>query len=235
MLNLNTIYNDDCFKVLSEVEDKSVDYAFTSPPYNRKRNDKYSFYDDTITDYYGFLVQFTDELLRVSKHNVFITIQKNFYNKEDVFKYIGHYADKIQEIIIWGKTNPMPASGYSITNAYEFIIVIGDEKVKSNHTYTKNLLMTSINPDTSKIHKAVMNKKVSDLFVEMFTKEGDLILDPFFGLGTTAISCLERHRNYVGIEINEEYVKVAQERINKAKNELKTNEASRKTSEEGSE
>lgn len=56
MLNLNTIYNDDCFKVLSEVEDKSVDYTFTSPPYNRKRNDKYSFYDDTITDYYGFLV-----------------------------------------------------------------------------------------------------------------------------------------------------------------------------------
>lgn len=45
-----------------------------------------------------------------------------------------------------GKDKPNALSGFSITNAYEFIIVIGDEKVKSNHTYTKNLLITSINP-----------------------------------------------------------------------------------------
>ena len=213
MLNLDTIYTDDCFKLFSEMEDKCVDYSFTSPPYNRKRNDKYSFYDDTITDYFGFLCRFTDELLRVTKKHVFVNIQKNYYNKQDVFRYFGTYADKIQEVITWAKTNPMPASGFNITNTYEWIFVLGEKPLKSNTTYTKNFIETSVNPDTSKVHKAVMNRKVSDWFVEKFTKEGDVVFDPFFGLGTTGISCKENGRHYIGIEINEEYAKLAEKRL----------------------
>ena len=45
------LYQADCLQKLKEIEDKSVDITFTSPPYNRKRNDKYTNYDDTIKDY----------------------------------------------------------------------------------------------------------------------------------------------------------------------------------------
>ena len=74
---------------MKEMADKSVDISFTSPPYNRKRNDKYKNYDDDIADYYKFLCDFTDELLRITKKYIFINLQKNYYNKKDIFKYTG--------------------------------------------------------------------------------------------------------------------------------------------------
>lgn len=213
-MELNKVYNMNCIDGLKELDNNSVDVSFTSPPYNRKRNDKYTFYDDTLTDYYGFLCGFTDELIRITRRHVFVNIQKNYYNKNDVFRYIGKYSDKIVEIIIWEKSNPMPASGCNITNSYEYIIVLGNEPLKANHTYTKNIFTTSVNPQTFKIHKAVMNKAVSDYIIEMFTKEGDLILDPFFGLGTTALSCIDLGRRWIGFEMNKEYCDVANDRIN---------------------
>lgn len=203
----------DCFEILKSFSDKTVDVSFTSPPYNRKRNDKYKFYDDTLTNYFEFLCGFTDELLRITRGNTFVNIQKNYYNKEDVFKYIGHYAKKIKEIVIWEKTNPMPAGGKNITNSYEFFIVLGDVSLKSNKTYTKNIITTSVNSNMFKEHKAVMKQEVSDWFIENFTKENDIILDCFMGLGTTGLSCVKYGRNFIGIELNETYFNLAKDRI----------------------
>ena len=208
------LYNGDCLEILKTFTDKSVDVSFTSPPYNRKRNDKYENYDDTIVDYYGFLCNFTNELLRITKKWVFVNIQTNYYNRSDVYKYIGNYADKIQNIIIWEKTNPMPASGNNITNAVEYFIVLGNNSLKSNTTYTKNHISTSVNPQMDKIHKAVMKQEVSDWFIEKFTNENDLVLDPFMGLGTTGISCKKMNRDFIGIELDKNYYDIAEKRIN---------------------
>lgn len=207
------LFNGDCLIEMKKMEDNSVDVSFTSPPYNRKRNDKYEFYNDDIQDYFGFLCNFTDELLRVTKKHVFINIQKTYYNKEDVFNFIGKYSKKIKEIVIWEKTNPMPASGKNITNSYEFFIVLGDEPLKGNYTYTKNIISTSVNSDMPKEHKAVMKQEVSDWFIENFTNENDIVLDCFMGLGTTGKSCLKNNRNFIGIEINENYFNIAKEDI----------------------
>lgn len=80
--NKGILINGDCLEVLKTIPDDTFDVAFTSPPYNRKRNDKYTFYDDIIEDYFNFLVSFTNELLRVSKRHIFINIQKQYYNKK---------------------------------------------------------------------------------------------------------------------------------------------------------
>lgn len=58
-----------------------------------------------------------------------------------------------------------------------------------------------------------MRKEIADWFIERFTKENDIVLDPFFGTGTTAISCIEQNRRYIGFELIEEYYKLALERI----------------------
>lgn len=208
------LYNGDCLEILKTFTDKSVDVSFTSPPYNRKRNDKYENYDDTIVDYYGFLCDFTNELLRITKKWVFVNIQTNYYNRSDVYKYIGNYADKIQNMIVWEKTNPMPASGNNITNAVEYFIVLGDNSLKSNTTYTKNHISTSVNSQMDKIHKAVMKQEVSDWFIEKFTNENDIVLDPFMGLGTTGISCKKMNRDFIGIELDKSYYEMAEKRIN---------------------
>jgi len=212
---MNKLIQGDCLEVMKEMEDNSVDYVFTSPPYNRKRNDKYEQYSDTLNDYYSSLIGWTDEMLRVSINLVFINIQKNYYQSSDVYRFIGNYHKEIKEIIIWEKSNPMPASGNSITNAYEFIFVMSnkDIKLKSKTTYTKNHLTTSVNPDTDKRHKAIMNKAVSDWCLEKFIPQGCLVLDPFMGLGTTALSAIKNKCNFIGIEISEEYCKIAQARI----------------------
>ena len=156
----NKIYNESCFDTFSRMEDNSVDIVFTSPPYNRKRNDKYEFYDDQIVDYYDFLKEVVEQSIRVSRGNVYLNIMKNYYNKFDVFKLIGEFSDKIFDIFIWEKSNPLPASGKSITNAYEFIIVFGGS-LKSNTTYTKNHITTSV---------AMMRKKNKVVFFLQFVE-----------------------------------------------------------------
>jgi DNA modification methylase len=213
----NKIYFGDCFEVMKNFSDNSVDFVFTSPPYNRKRNDKYSYYDDTIADYFSFLEKAILESLRICRGYVCFNIQKNYYNKQDVFKIIGKFSNKIQEIIIWEKKNPMPASGFSITNSYEFFIIFGDKPLKSNTTYTKNIISTGVNSKMPKEHKAVMKQEVADWFISKFTTVGELVLDPFIGLGTTAISCIKLQRNYIGIELKQEYFNLCQNKIHNLK------------------
>lgn len=208
------LYHGDCLEIMKQISDKSVDVAFTSPPYNRKRNDKYSNYSDTKDDYFGFIVDFTNELIRTTKKWCIINLQTNYYNRADVYKYIGHFADKIQNIIVWEKTNPLPASGRNITNAVEYFIVIGDTPLKSNTTYTKNHISTSVNSKMLKIHKAVMKQEVADWFIEKFTQKNDVVLDPFMGVGTTGMACRNLNRKFIGIELDEQYFKIAENRIN---------------------
>jgi DNA modification methylase len=205
-----SLYHNDCFNLLSKIK---CDIIFTSPPYNRKRNDKYKNYDDTIDDYFAFLVNFIDNV-QYNKY-LFLNVQTNFYNKQDIYKLIGKYYNKIQQIFVWEKSNPMPAQGFNITNAYEYFLVFGDKALKSNYTYTKNILTTSVNSaTTTKIHRAVMKQEVADWFIYNFTVDGDIIFDPFMGLGTTGISCKKYNRDFIGIEKNKQYYDIAMERIN---------------------
>jgi DNA modification methylase len=210
----NKIYNIDCFEGFKMLENKSVNHVFTSPPYNRKRNDKYEHHNDVIEDYFGFLCNTIEECLRVSKGFVFFNIMKNYYNKQDVFKLIGKYSEQIVEIIIWEKTNPLPASGKAITNAYEFFIIFGSEALKSHTTYTKNIISTAVNSQMTKDHKAIMKQDVADWFIDKFTNENDLILDCFMGAGTTALSCRKLGRKYIGFELAKEYCELAEKRLN---------------------
>ena len=206
-MEVNRIICGDCLEVMKGIPDKSVDLTFTSPPYNRKRNDKYLFYNDIINNYYSFLKTFIDETIRITKGNVFVNLQKSYYNKQDIFRLMGNYYDKLYEIFIWEKSNPKPARGFSITNAYEFILCFGDE-LKSNNTYTKNHLTTSV-ARMCKEHKAIMNDEVASFFIMNFTNEHDIIFDPFIGIGTTAKIAIKNNRNYIGIEISPEYCEIA--------------------------
>lgn len=216
-MQINTIINEDCLSAFSKMKEDSVDYVFTSPPYNRKRNDKYTFYDDTLVDYKKFISSVITESLRVSRDYVFFNIQKNYYNKQEVFELIGEFASNIVDVIIWNKSNPMPASGHNITNSYEFIIVLSKThtSLKSNRTYTKNVITTNVyssNP-YKKIHRAVMNPDVARSIFNDYMQENKVVLDPFMGVGTTAVVAKEFGLDYIGFEITQEYISVANERL----------------------
>lgn len=137
---INKIQNESCFETFKKIADKSIDFVFTSPPYNRKRDDKYTFFSDINGDYFSMIDNLISESIRVSKKFVFLNIMKNYYNASDVYRLFGKYHDKITEVFIWEKSNPLPASGKSITNAFEYVLVFGENALQSNKTYTKKPL-----------------------------------------------------------------------------------------------
>lgn len=223
-MELDVIYNEDCFEGMRKIPDKSLDVGFTSPPYNRIRNDTYEHFDDVSSDYFGMLTKTTNEMLRICKKQVVINIQMNHFNKQDVCKFIGHYASNIKGIVIWNKTNPQPSTNYrksdeiySITNAYEYFFVLGDDgnEFRANEKI-RNVITTSINSDHIKGHGAVMKKEVCEFFIKEFTKPDDVVLDPFLGTGTTAVCCVENNRHYIGFEIAPEYFDIACQRLDEA-------------------
>jgi DNA modification methylase len=199
------LHNSDCLELMKTLDNKIFDYSFTSPPYNRKRNDKYSEFTDVNDNWLQMNIDVITELLRVTKKHVFYNIQTNYYNRQDVYKLIGYFSKNIVDIHIWEKSNPMPASGKNITNAVEYFLILGSESLKSNTTYTKNIITTSVNSKMPKNHKAIMKLEVAEHFISKFTQENDLILDCFSGLNTTGIACLKLNRKYFGIEKSEVY------------------------------
>ena len=66
-------------------------------------------------------------------------------------------------------------------------------------------------------HPTVKPIQLMSWLVQLVSKEGDTVLDPFMGSGTTAIACLKLNRNYIGIERNPDYCKIAEERIKNVK------------------
>jgi site-specific DNA-methyltransferase (adenine-specific) len=209
----NKMILGNCLEVLPLLLTNSVDYVLTSPPYNRKRNDKYSNFKDINADWLMMNKTVITELLRITKNHIFYNIQTNFYNRADVYKLIGHFSENIVDIHIWEKSNPMPASGKSITNAVEYFLILGDTSLKSNQTYTKNIITTSVNSNMPSEHKAVMKTEVAEHFISRFTGEGEVILDCFSGYGTTGLVAKSLNRKYIGIEMIESYFDMSLDRL----------------------
>ena len=222
MLEVNKIYNMDCLEAVTLLEDNSIDVSFTSPPYNRVRNDTYAFYDDTLSDYLGLLTKTTEEMLRVTKGYVIINIQQNMCNKKDLFTWIGKFADKINGVYVWCKNNPQPGNNYrekdntrSVTNGFEYFFFLknGKEFRSYGKEQSTNYLFTNVNNEHFKGHGAVMKYDVADYFINKFTKKGDVVLDMFGGCGTTALACMKNDRNFILFEKIKEYCDIANERI----------------------
>jgi len=79
--------------------------------------------------------------------------------------------------------------------------------------YPTNVL-TLATETSNKQHSAVFPKGLPIWFIKLFTKTGDMVLDPFLGSGTTSIAAMELDRNSIGIEINEDYYNLAIKNIN---------------------
>lgn len=83
-----------------------------------------------------------------------------------------------------------------------------------------NLIEIDYRPIKDKIHEAQKPEEVIDYLIKLTTREGQTILDPFMGSGTTAISAMKLKRNFIGFEINKDYWKQSQDRIKKYKAQL---------------
>jgi DNA modification methylase len=133
----------------------------------------------------------------------------------------------LRQDIIWSKPNPMPESVEDrCTKAHEYIFLLSK---KSHYYYDhKAVKETSVSGEEKKnkrsvwtvntkgykgAHFAVYPKNLILPCILAGCPEGGTVLDPFTGSGTTAIVALENNRNFVGTELNPEYIKIAENRI----------------------
>lgn len=176
--------NGNCIEGMKKLRSKSIDLIVADPPYlqnyesNRCKHKKFT---QIINDDKGgekVITEFIQENYIMLKDNSAIYIFCNA-NKIDFFKTEIEKYFKIKNIIVWVKKN-WTAGDLKGTYAhqYEFLIYA-----------TKPLALI----------KQILEKS---------SKEGDLILDPFAGVGTVAKACSEMNRDNISYEIDEKYYKI---------------------------
>jgi site-specific DNA-methyltransferase (adenine-specific) len=243
MENIQLYNNDCILTLNNLVKDKvKVNLTFTSPPYNmrlRVSNNKYikrssnvdshiaykyqGFSDDlSISEYYDFHSNVIDLLLKISDIVIW-NMQIVGGSKEALFQIIGNYRDYLKDIIIWDKCNNQPSIQPKILNSsYEMLLIFESDKRLSrtinnatfNHGELSNLWRISSRKKTKfDGHSASFPLVLSDKVIRNFSRTGNVILDPFMGTGTVGVSALNLDRSFIGIELDENYYKIAQDRI----------------------
>jgi site-specific DNA-methyltransferase (adenine-specific)/modification methylase len=241
-LEFNKIICGDALEELKKIPNESVDLIITDPPYNvstdlkidrsrwgkkQKRkaiiNFDYGEWDKmSEDDFEKFNIRWYTECKRVLKKGGSIYV---FFTKELIsFFHIHRFPDyeiKTKNIISWIKSNPLPA--FNRTNyrsAVEFIYFGQKEGGKATFNFGQQKEMKNwfeyplVQGKVRTKHPTQKPLELIQKFIEISSNKGDIVLDPFIGSGTTAVAAKMFDRNYIGIEKNPEYVKIANERIN---------------------
>ena len=242
---LNQILTGDSETILKKLPSNCVDIIFTSPPYNFGLEYTSNADDHKWEEYFNKLFRVFDESVRVLKWGgrIIINQQPLFSDYIPSHHIISNYFIKKKLIwkgeILWEKNNynckytawgswKSPSSPY-LKYTWEFLEVFCKGSLKKDGK-TENIDITpdefknwvfakwSIAPerDMKKFgHPAMFPEKLVERVLKMFSYKKDIILDPFNGLGTTTLVSKKFNRNYIGIDISEEYCKKAKGRLDK--------------------
>ena len=232
----------DCLKRMREIESGSVDMILTSPPYNmnlRIRNGKYcsrqivkeittkyESFDDNLPldEYFEFNKKVLNECLRVSDV-VFYNVQFLTGNKPALFRLIGEFHNKIKEFIVWDKVNAQPAIGKNVLNSqFEVLLVLQNSKPESrafnsaqfDRGTISNLWNIKRGKKIHKSHGAVFPIELAEKVINNFCPLSAKVLDPFMGVGSTGVACVNTGRDFIGIEMDKGYFNIAKNRIEEA-------------------
>ncbi|MCA9497222.1 MAG: site-specific DNA-methyltransferase [Nanoarchaeota archaeon] len=232
MLELNKVYQGDALHKLKEVKDKSIDLVIIDPPYlieNTKAGGKSplaksiqgmnnQIKEHNITN--GYNLDILKELLRVMKKtNIYI-----WCNHKQIPEYLDFFVNKHKcsfDILIWNKTNAMPLFNNKYLTDKEYCLYFrkGGFCNPNNYQDAKTIFYQPINIKDKKLwkHPTIKPLNIIETLIKNSSKENDIILDCFIGSGTTAIASIKTNRNFIGIELETEYVNIASQRIQKQK------------------
>ena len=232
MLELNRIHNCDCVEGMKKMPEKSIDLVVTDPPYlietsgagiYKQADKQYVKELNDIKD--GFSTDVLDELCRVMKHiNCYF-----FCSQKQIMPLLDYFVRGKKcnwNLISWHKTNPVPACGNKYLTDTEFVLFFREKGVKIYGSFDtkRTWYATPLNHSDKKIYGHPTCKPIDIVknFIINSSREGDLVLDPFMGSGTTAVAAKSYGRHFIGFEINEEYYKKACNRIKKEQAEIES-------------
>jgi len=125
------------------------------------------------------------------------------------------------QMLIWGKSNARYAAMMArYKHNFEPFIWLQKPPSKWRGATTETSLWWMKANASNYFHPTEKPVWLLKRMIENSSDREDLILDPFMGSGTTGVACQELGRNFIGIEINEKYFKIAERRINQATKEL---------------
>lgn len=204
MRELNNCYNIDAMTLLGELPDKSVSLICTDPPYGVEYQGKKW---DTEEYFLANLKPWLDECIRVGKTVVWFCagsmLAHILRGREDTYK----------RILIWSK--PFSKSIHNnIWYAMEPILIFGEQKgVDKNKHYGSPVFRHNNVHEFEHGHPTSKPLKLIEELLYFYSNEGDLVVDPFAGSGTTLEACIRLKRNYLGSELDQEYFNALQKRL----------------------
>lgn len=181
-----------------------------------------------IEEYFEHHLSVLKELLRVSKV-VFYNIQIVTGSKRPIFKIMGELNEFLKDIVIWDKGHGQPAMAERVLNRRTELILIFDKENAISRQFENanfkrgtldDIWMIKRGKKISAEHGAVFPEELVYTILNNFSNEGDIVYDPFMGAGTTAVVAAKMKRKYIGSELSEEYIKVAENRIKATKGTL---------------
>ena len=226
------LYNDDCVKLMKKMKSELIDLIVTDPPY---KTTKRGISKKTTT---GGLVrselgkqgkifkhndikpqEYIPELYRILKEGSHCYIMTNHVNLQEILNTATECGFHFIKSLIWDKGNKIMGQCYM--SQFEYILFFRKGKHKKiNNCGTSDILSIpnkKTKDDNGKnLHDVEKPVDLMKVLIENSSNKGDLVFDPFMGIGSTGIACIELDRNFVGIEIDENYFNISEDRINES-------------------
>lgn len=240
---LNKIICGDCLEVMKQLPDGCVNLVVTSPPYNLKNStgngmkcgkggkwsnaaliNGYATYDDNMPyeDYCAWQRDCLKEMMRLLSDDGAI-----FYNHkwrvqngliQDRREIVSDFP--VRQIIIWRRKGGINFNAGYFLPTYEVIYLIAKKDFRLSQGANRYGDVWEFTQELKNEHPAPFPVALIDRIIG--STNAKVVLDPFMGSGTTAVVAQALKRDYIGIEISEDYCKMAEERIvkNKANPEI---------------
>lgn len=218
MINL---LNGDCLQLLKDIKTSSVDLVLTDPPYNIARDNNFNTMGRAGIDFGEWdkdadILSYIVEASRVLTKNGSLICFNDWKNLGDISKFAEANGFDTKDMIRLEKSNPMPRNrDRRYITDYECAIWFTKKGAKwvfnrQDDKYQRPKFVHSIDKG---LHPTQKSLKLMEELVKIHSNEGQVILDPFMGSGTTGLACKNLNRKFIGIEKDEAYFKIAENRI----------------------
>lgn len=230
-MQTNIIHQGDCLEILKKFDTASIDCVVTSPPYNlggdfhicnngkRTTYGAYRSYKDKMPEkeYQQEQINVLNELYRVTKEYSFcFYVHKERIKENNIISPI-EWIRKTNWLIMQTVVLDMSATANVDKRRFfpihEYIFILCKNKDAKLHNSNSLTSIWKVKKVPRKIsgHPATFDYEIPYRCILASTKENDIVLDPYMGIGTTAKAAVSTGRKYIGIEIDEVYCQKAKE------------------------
>jgi DNA modification methylase len=198
---------------MKSIPDKSIDLVLTDPPYGAGRD--FANDDETPIE---LLREVFNECYRVCKDDCFLMHDWARQKVLDIASFSGKW--KFLDLLAVSQENTMAFCRVGF-DVFQIKCLYGKGKPKVIRRGWNLYKTARVAKKEKFLHPTMKQVDVYRKQIVQFSKEGDTILDPFMGSGTTGVAAVKLDRHFIGIEIDEKYFNIAKKRIEEEQNKLK--------------